>query len=585
MSVEMQLADESDTGVKGDFTTNINNSITFVGTSTGAASISLTVGSQAVFADLDASGNWKATFTSSTGLEDGTYDMLVTALGVNGGVATDTEELIIDTTPPENPTVSLDSNSDFGNKGDLITNDQRPVFKGTAEAGFTITLTFEIDGEAYNINQSYTATVDKDGVWSFQFSESDELPADQGGNEYIFSYAITATDAAGNVSAEVQGDDITIDTIAPELSGGLSAASDSGKSSSDSITNVDQPTFSGLGDAKADVTLKINGKEYETTVNDDGVWTIEVTDTLLEGDYSYILSSTDIVGNTIDLPAQTLTIDKVADDVVISGLTSDTDSYVEESAQNLGLNDQITNNISPTIFGTAEAGSTVVLTIAGQPFNGTADADGNWQVEITGLLSLNDPASDGEYNYTVVATDIAGNPSNPEVASFTFDGTPPDTPTAVLDPASDSGSSNSDAITNDRDPIFSGTSEPNSYVILTIDGSSYSTTADDDGSWSVNVTKILSDDDYEYSVVAKDAANNQSEVFVGSFTIDTEAPSSVTGGLSSDSESGSSDSDAITNVTNPTLSGTSEPAATVAITIDGNTYSTTVDADGNWEYT
>jgi ribosomal 50S subunit-recycling heat shock protein len=62
----------------------------------------------------------------------------------------------------------------------------------------------------------------------------------------------------------------------------------------------------------------------------------------------------------------------------------------------------------------------------------------------------------------------------------------------------------------------------------------------------------------------------------------TAAPSGQTGGLSSDSDSGSNNADGITNNKTPSYSGKAEAGSTVEVTINGKTYTTVADANGNY---
>ncbi len=64
-----------------------------------------------------------------------------------------------------------------------------------------------------------------------------------------------------------------------------------------------------------------------------------------------------------------------------------------------------TTNNQPTLSGTAEAGSTVAVSISPDSLSGTATAaeDGSWS------LSLNQQLSNGEHTVTITTTDTAGN--------------------------------------------------------------------------------------------------------------------------------------------------------------------------------
>ncbi|MDP4092783.1 MAG: Ig-like domain-containing protein [Bacillota bacterium] len=105
------------------------------------------------------------------------------------------------------------------------------------------------------------------------------------------------------------------------------------------------------------------------------------------------------------------------------------------------------------------------------------------------------------------------------------DGIAPDAPSALLSPASDSGKLNSDNITNDNTPTFSGTAEANSTVTI-LDGVTAlgTATADINGDWTFT-TSALTEGSHTITAKAKDAAGNTSPASSAvSITIDTIPP-------------------------------------------------------------
>ena len=94
--------------------------------------------------------------------------------------------------------------------------------------------------------------------------------------------------------------------------------------------------------------------------------------------------------------------------------------------------------------------------------------------------------------------------------------TPPDKPTVMLDPESDSGPSNTDNVTSDNTPTFDGAAETGSTVELTLnDGSIFtgSVTADMSGAYSFTIADQDQLPDGTYTVTAKatDDAGNVSD--------------------------------------------------------------------------
>ena len=162
----------------------------------------------------------------------------------------------IDTTAPAAPSApDLVAASDSGvSNTDNITNVTKPTFTGTAEAGSTVTL---YDGTT----AVGTGVATRPGLWTITTSTL---------ANGIRSITAKATDVAGNVSAASAALSVTIDTTAPAAPTtlDLATASDTGVSTTDNITNVTTPTFTGKAEAGSTVTL-LDG----TTVIGTGVAT------------------------------------------------------------------------------------------------------------------------------------------------------------------------------------------------------------------------------------------------------------------------------------------------------------------------
>ncbi|MER41890.1 hypothetical protein ED033_05960 [Salmonella enterica] len=243
--------------------------------------------------------------------------------------------------------------------------------------------------------------------------------------------------------------------------------------------------------------------------------------------------------------------------------------------------DGVTNSPHPLLTGTTKPLAIITVTLAGKSFSVQADENGLWAWKVPEDLVLDD----GEHVYTLSATDAAGNSaSSPLEGRFTLDTTPPSTPTVYLDAGSDSGDSG-DNITNITTPTLSGKSEPHSEVLVTIDGHVYSLQADKNGDWQLTLDTPLADGHYDVTVVAKDNAGNMSET-AGNMTlvIDTSIPE-ITVSLRESDDSGVSNSDGVTHVTQPTFHGTATPNSTVIFTINNVEYHAVADTDGNWSLT
>ncbi len=587
-TVTASLASESDTGSSiNDGITNVQTP-TFNGLAEAGAAIVLEINNKTYNGTADASGQWSIDVGDA--LSDCSYDYTVTATDIAGNTAQSTGQIQVDSST--SVTALLDAASDTGSSdSDTITKQSTPFFSGTAEAGAAISLTIDgknytttttdagtwsvqvtdaLDDGAHNYsvtatdvagntdtatgnitidNTTYNTVVAADGSWSIE--------VDNSLNDGTYDYQAVATDLAGNQTPMTGS--IEIDTQAPALSGVLSAASDTGVSDSDTITNDSMPTFSGSGEANAEIRLTINDQHYFTSVGSNGVWSLELPDALNDGDYSYTVTATDIAGNTATGNGA-ITIDTLAPPLS-GGLDSASDSGV--------VGDGLTSDPTPTFSGTGENGNEVTLTIGSANYT-TTIVNGAWSIT-TNTLSPDD------YDYTIVAEDTAGNTTE-RSGSITVDNTT--FVTADLATASDSGYDDDDNITNVSSPMIAGTGEPGAGISLEIAGNTYTTTVLEDGTWSLQVPPLV-DGSYNYTVTATDIPGNTATV-TNNIIIDTlDAPNA--GRLDEISDSGVSNIDQVTNVTTPLFSGVTDANVFVRFTIDGLTYQTTSSSTGDWQ--
>ena len=121
------------------------------------------------------------------------------------------------------------------------------------------------------------------------------------------------------------------------------------------------------------------------------------------------------------------------------------------------VGDNITNDNTLTLTGTAEANATVKV-YDGATLLGTATANGSGAWSYTTAALAN-----GAHSFTATATDVAGNTSAASAAlSVTVDTIAPVAPT-IASFSNDSGVTG-DGITNDNTLTLTGTAEANSTV-------------------------------------------------------------------------------------------------------------------------
>ncbi|MDX1269556.1 MAG: Ig-like domain-containing protein, partial [Oceanisphaera sp.] len=159
---------------------------------------------------------------------------------------------------------------------------------------------------------------------------------------------------------------------------------------------------------------------------------------------------------------------------------------------------------TPTLSGTSEAGASITVNVGGNDYTTTADASGDWS------LSVPDTLADGSQAVTVTATDGAGNQAVAN-GTVTVDGSAPNAP-SVTGISDDTGTSNSEGLTQDNTLIISGTAEANSSVEVFVNGGSIGTTAaDGSGDWSLDHSgNTLSDGAHALTATAADGPSKPS---------------------------------------------------------------------------
>ncbi|MHA7066630.1 Ig-like domain-containing protein, partial [Azospirillum argentinense] len=506
------------------------------GTAEADSTVTVTVGG-ATYTTTATNGTWSlnlATATPASGTlslnANGSNAVSATATDAAGNVSTaGTQTLTIDTTAPNAPAVTSAA----------LSNSATPTIGGTAETGSTVTVT--IGGATYTT----TAT---NGTWSLNLATatpaSGSLSLNANGTNAV---SATATDAAGNTST-AGTQTLTIDTTAPNAPTVTTA-----------LSNSTTPTLTGAAETGSTVTVTIGGAAYTTTAT-NGTWSLNLaTATPTSGSLSLnangtnavSATATDAAGNVSTAGTQTLTID-----------TTLPDAPTVTSAA-------LTKNATPILTGTAEADSTVIVTVGGATYTTTA-TNGSWSVNLatatptSGSLSLN---ANGTNAVSATATDAAGNTSTAGTQTLTIDTTAPNAPTVTT------------ALSNSTTPTLTGAAETGSTVTVTIGGATYTTTATN-GSWSLNLAtatptagtlSLNPNGTNAVSATATDAAGNTSSAGTQTLTIDTTLPDAPT-----------VTSAALSNSTTPTLTGTAEANATVTVTVGGATYTTTASGTGAW---
>ena len=372
-SVSVPTAGTYGLGLPLHFTVNFSGVVTI----TGAPKLAITIGSTVRDA-VYTGGDGTSALTYQYVVQPGDTDTDGIAIGssLTGGIFSgspvlvgvgDTTGVLIDSTAPAAPTISTVTATKLG---------------GTAEAGSQV---FVYDGSTL----LSTTIAGSDGKWSLTVTLLDG----------VHTLTATACDAGANFSSVSSAITPLIDTVAP-VAPVVSTIS--------AVTNNTTPTISGT--AEAGSTVKIyDGSTLlgTTTTASDGTWSLLVT--LTDGTHNLTATATDSVGNVGSASsAITPTIDTVAPSAPVFSNASGN-----------------TTVKTPTLAGTAEAGSTVKIYDGTTLLCTTTAAGGVWSFTLTTALT------DGPHAIAAVATDAAGNTSTTSALALIV-GTAPSITTAPV---------------------------------------------------------------------------------------------------------------------------------------------------------
>ncbi|MFI5377668.1 MAG: Ig-like domain-containing protein [Tepidisphaerales bacterium] len=499
---------------------------------------------------------------------DGTSSYSVVAVDAAGNASAPSPALsvTIDTVAPDTiaPTVpDLEDASDSGiSNTDDLTNNATPGFAVTAPEAGVVRLM--VDGAA-------GPAVQVAGPGMVRLTIASAL------SDGAHQVSAAMEDLAGNQGPRSTTLSVTIDTVAPAAPAApdLEAASDSGISSTDNITNVKAPIF--------DVGATPYFRFYRNGTLISGGYETGTSYTLAaqsDGSYSFTVAAVDAAGNVSALsPALAATIDTVAPTVSVTPLsTTDATPPLSGSAsENLGM-------ASVTVDGSTY--SAIV--------NGTA-----WSLADN---TISPPLAYGVYDVAVTATDLAGNVASDTTSNeLTVAVAAPATPDLIA--ASDTGVSSTDDVTalNNASPAAAltfliGNTIPGAIVSLYANGMLIGSALASGDSTAVTSDGATVLADGKVSLIARQNLNGHPSADSPALTVtvDTIAPASpVAPDLQAASDSGISNTDNITNITTPTFAVSAGPYFRFyrdGIQLSGDyqaasTYTLASQADGTYSYT
>ncbi|HCR9631518.1 TPA: non-fimbrial adhesin SiiE, partial [Salmonella enterica subsp. enterica serovar Indiana] len=546
----IELDDSSDSGIKND---NITNSTlpTFIGVAEPGSTVSIYLGLKHLGEVIVAKdGTWSYTLT--TPLKDGEYNITATATDIAGHTsATANLPFTIDTRISYF-SAEIETTNDSGIVGDNVTNNTRPTFTGKTEPNAIISVINSETGEEVIFKAN-----DK-GEWTFNFT-SDSV-------EGINNLTFTVEDVAGN--KKDFSFSYVIDTIAP-VPPTVSLEDYVVLPNGIILSGNDLPALVGTAEPKSTILLMRDGKLYDSIeVDSNGTWNYQFSNKFLQGAYDIEIISQDAAGNKSSTVKYSFTIQ-----TEVVPPKAELDASDDSGAKG----DWITNKHNAlTLLGTADRFATVNILIDGKTIGvTTADADGNWNFDISRNLS------DNVYKITVESIDPLGRTSSVDY-QLTIDSFTP-IPTVMLHDSADSGVKG-DMITKINTPLFTGMAEANAKVSIYVDGVlSGEAIAGDDGVWNFQFTTALSDGSHDVTVKVEDIAGNTASSSAYNFQIVTQTQKPT---IELVNDTGVDNTDHIINEKNPALTGTAAPYSTVKLYVDGALIAEVrTNKDGRWEYT
>ncbi|EIO7546226.1 non-fimbrial adhesin SiiE [Salmonella enterica subsp. enterica serovar Enteritidis] len=546
----IELDDSSDSGIKND---NITNSTlpTFIGVAEPGSTVSIYLGLKHLGEVIVAKdGTWSYTLT--TPLKDGEYNITATATDIAGHTsATANLPFTIDTRISYF-SAEIETTDDSGIVGDNVTNNTRPTFTGKTEPNAIISVINSETGEEVIFKAN------DQGEWTFNFT-SDSV---EGVNNLTF----TVEDVAGN--KKDFSFSYVIDTVAP-VPPTVSLEDFVVLPNGIILSGNDLPALVGTAEPKSTILLMRDGKLYDSIeVDSNGTWNYQFSNKFIQGAYDIEIISQDAAGNKSSTVKYSFTIQ-----TEVVPPKAELDASDDSGAKG----DWITNKHNAlTLLGTADRFATVNILIDGKTIGvTTADADGNWNFDISRNLS------DNVYKITVESIDPLGRTSSVDY-QLTIDSFTP-IPTVMLHDSADSGVKG-DMITKINTPLFTGMAEANAKVSIYVDGVlSGEAIAGDDGVWNFQFTTALSDGSHDVTVKVEDIAGNTASSSAYNFQIVTQTQKPT---IELVNDTGVDNTDHIINEKNPALTGTAAPYSTVKLYIDGALIAEVrTNKDGRWEYT
>ena len=497
-------------------------------------------------------GMWTASYTITAGSID------ATSRNVTATVTDD----IGNTT-----TLSGTSNATVDNQAPTVTAGKIGFSGGTGTGGVfkigdTVTATWDNsswgDGNADTLS---SVTVDLS-----QFGGGTAVAATQHGSSWSATYVVaagsidasgrtatvTVIDNAGNSTTRTGSATATLDAVAPTVTAGkitLSGVSGLGGAYKigDTVTASWNNSSGGdnnshtIGTVTFDLS-QFGGGSAVVGRQDGGVWSASYTITAGSTDAvnrNVLVTATDTAGNSsVTTGTTNATVDSIAPKLSSGGISLSGATGADGGIFKIG--DVVTATWNSSSSGDNDPDTMSSVKVDFSQFGGgtavsASNSNGIWTARY--ILAAGSIDTSSRLNVTVTATDNAGNVTTRSgTDNARADTQRPDAPGAPsLSSKSDTGVSDSDGITGNTTPTFTGSAEPKSTVtIYDTDGRAVlgTTTANSNGDWTFSPPSDLSAGSHTIRMTATDTAGNVSKMSTGTTVIiETRAPSVSDPGL------------------------------------------------------
>ena len=563
VTVDTGLPSVSFNAISGDNVLNAvekGQDLSVSGTSANLAEgtvVTVTLNGKNYTATTAADGTWSLTVPAAdlASLGEANYTLSAAATNGVGNSVSNTANLQVDTALP-GVTINTIAGDNVINAAEVAAGQTLSGKVTNAEAGNTVTVT--IGGN------TYTATVQSDLTWSVNVPES-VLTALGNGD---LTVSATVTNGHGNTGTGER--EIAIDANLP----GLRVDTVAGDNVVNSIEHAQNLIVTGSSDGLAPgtaLTVTINGKDYAATVLADGSWSAAIpaadVSAWPEGTVKISVTGDSAAGNPITI-SHDVTVDLATVAISINAIATDDVINAAEKGADLVLSGAVIN---------VEAGQTVTISLNGKIYSATVDDSGNWTCTVPSadLAGL----KDGDASVQVSVTNVNGNSASAG-REYSVDAT---APSVTINTLATDDILNAAEAKSDLTVSGSSSAEAGQTVTVSLNGKDYTTTVSADGSWTLNVpaadVAALTDGSVTVTASVSDKAGNPASVD-HNLTVDVTVPAVTINTVAGDD---------VINVAEHSqahvISGTATGAAAgdkVTVTIGGQTYTTVLDAAGNW---